>query len=83
MDLSLITLFLCYSLGVNIALYIIMLITMVYFKRPLTSATLHLFRMSNKKSGFIEELALEYLARFETLVIFFNIVPLIALSFLA
>ena len=82
MDLVNLSTFLMYMTGINVGIYIILLVLFIYFRKRLVKFYLKRLKLADKFKGEFEKLLLGWIARYELLIIVFNIVPLIALKLL-
>ena len=78
MDLINLSTFLMYMTGINVGVYVILLILFVYFRNGFVKLHLRMLRIADKHKSDIEKLLLGWIARYELLIIVFNIVPLIS-----
>lgn len=63
---------------INIVIYLILYILIVYFKEGLVRFHLRLLKLGDKHKGDFEIMLLKWMGKYKLLILFFNIVPLIA-----
>lgn len=63
---------------INIVIYLILYILIVYFREGLVRFHLRLLKIGDKHKGDFEIMLLKWMGKYKLLILFFNIVPLIA-----
>ena len=64
---------------INIVIYLVLLILFVYFRDGLIRFHLRILRLADKHKGDLEKMLLLWMGRYKLLILFFNIVPLLAI----
>ena len=80
MDLIQLSQFLMYMTTINIIIYLISLLSFIYCRKTLLSCYKGTVQPSKKDLNHFEILVLHWIARYELLILFFNIIPLIAIK---
>lgn len=82
MELSTIFEFFTYMTGINLILYLILILSFIYCRKTLLSCYKGAVKPTIKDLNKFEIYVLHFLARYELLILFFNIIPLIAIKYL-
>lgn len=83
MSIETLTLFICYMTFINLFLYVLCIVLFRHFRKPMLKLQVRILRLSDKYQKELEQMFLHWLVRYETLIFFFNIIPLIALKLMA
>lgn len=83
MDISTLTTFLLYLSVINIIFYVLVVLMIIYFKDRFVDLHLRIFGIAKKNKEEFVKLCYLWIGRYKSMIIFFNIMPLIALKLMA